>query len=199
MVGVGRGENLSMGIHFMRMPITALCLFEKNMACPTAVFNFSLGHFSTNINCFQEKQVVSNIFLQTWSLFKLQGTFFKNHCDPLHYCSWCLHSSHRPNGLYFNAMLCVGRKKWSQNWRNSPGRLCTGRSRCCLAHAHFIPSFYLSKSFRACLPTHQCNRVHSRNLQNSDSVHTVKMKQRGKNLLYWMNTCHFPRDAFCCE
>lgn len=75
--------------------------------------------------------------MKPFSNFKVH--FFLNCRDPLYYCSWCLCSNHRPNEPYLNAMLWVGRKKWSLSWRNSPGRLCSGRSRCCIAHAHFIP------------------------------------------------------------
>lgn len=64
-VGAGGGESISMGIYFIRIPIKMPCLFEKNITCPTAVFNFSLGHFSINTNCFKEKHVVNSIFLQT--------------------------------------------------------------------------------------------------------------------------------------
>lgn len=68
--GQGAGKAFFMGIYFIRIPIKVPCLFEKNITCPTAVFNFSLGHLSINLNCFKEKHVVSNIFLQTWSLIK---------------------------------------------------------------------------------------------------------------------------------
>lgn len=54
-----------MGVYFIRIPIKVPCLFEKNITCSTALFNFSLGHSSININCLKEKHVVSNIFPQT--------------------------------------------------------------------------------------------------------------------------------------
>lgn len=42
-------------------------------------------------------------------------------------------------------------------------------------HMHIYPKG--SKSFtELCLLTHQCNRIHSGNFQNANSVHTVKMK-----------------------
>lgn len=62
-VGAGGEESIFMGIYFIRMPIKVPCLFEKNITCPIATFNFSLRHFSININRLKEKHVVSNIFL----------------------------------------------------------------------------------------------------------------------------------------
>lgn len=46
-----------MGIHFIKVLIKVPCLSEKNITCPTALFNFSFGHFSINISCLKEKHV----------------------------------------------------------------------------------------------------------------------------------------------
>lgn len=41
-----------------------------------AVFKFSLGHFTININCLKEKHIVSNISLQTQNLIKISKYLF---------------------------------------------------------------------------------------------------------------------------
>lgn len=56
-VGAGGGESIFMGIYFIRIPIKVPYLFEKNITCTTAAFNFSLGHFSINTNCLKEKHI----------------------------------------------------------------------------------------------------------------------------------------------